>query len=78
MVDAVIMLRRWAAHHDYAAVREGCLDLEGRDPAVQVLRALAEVRLGDASVGRRLLDTIDNERLDGARRDAIPRGSGQA
>ena len=60
------MLRRWATHNEYAAVRDGCLDLDTTDPAVHVLHALAEVRLGDASSGRRLLDTLDDECLDGA------------
>jgi len=63
---ALSMLRRWAAHDDFAAVREGCLDLDSRDPGVQVLRALAEVRVGDVSLGRRLLDVLERECLDGA------------
>jgi len=65
-MDAMSMLRRWAANDDFAAVREGCLDLDSRDPGVQVLHALAEVRLGDAPLARRLLDTLERECLDGA------------
>jgi tetratricopeptide (TPR) repeat protein len=58
-MEALTLLRRLAEQHNYPVLREACLDLGFRDPGVEVLSALADVHLGDASAGRRAVVLVD-------------------
>ncbi len=57
------MLRRLAEQHNYAALREACLEADSAEPGVQILLALADVRLGDASAGRLRVGRLDADAL---------------
>ncbi len=62
-MEALILLRRLAEQHNYAALREACLEADPAEPGVQILLALADVRLGDASTGRLRLESLDADAL---------------
>lgn len=62
-MEAITLLRRLAEQQDYPALRDACLDSACAEPAVRLLRALAEVHLGDVSAGRRILGSVDRDTL---------------
>ena len=63
MMEALTLLRRLAEQHNYSALREACLGADSGEPGVQVLLALAEVHLGDASAAHRTLVSLDRGTL---------------
>ena len=62
-MEALALLRRLAEQHDYRALRQTCLELASDAPALQVLLALADIQLGDASAARRALAALNIDTL---------------
>lgn len=62
-MEVLTLLRRLAEQHDYAALRDGCLDTHPDDPSAQVLFALAAVHLGDTPTALRVIDSLDRAAL---------------
>ena len=57
-MEALNRLRILAERHHYSALREACMDADSDDPGVQLLLALADAHLGDASAARRSLASL--------------------
>lgn len=68
MPAALSLLRRLAEQHEYAALHDACQGMDREVPGLQVLRALAEVHLGNGASGRRRLESLDCAALDIAAR----------
>lgn len=62
-MQPITLLRRLAEQQDYPALRDACLGSASADPGVRVLRALAEVHLGDACAARRIVESLDPDAL---------------